>query len=149
MVELPATRGSEPVRCIAVLGPPAADGTFLERTLFTVSTPGPLPPRHQLSGFAAGLPARLERDAGGTRIQVDMRGGGPPPAAVGRLLRFRPAHAQGGPPEEPESWLLVHDISSPPAGQGAGIVFEGASVHVDRSPSSAWRRASGSRSRSS
>jgi hypothetical protein len=136
LVELPLLRDGVAARRLAVMGEPEADVFPLESVLTVTEAPAL---DAELAGNVGELVARMARDsAGSARITIAA---GPARTAIGRLVRFDPDPVRPPLPArkprlpEPPTWVLVDDISAPPAGAGpAAVVVSGRAVNVDRDP---------------
>ena len=151
----PPTATSRPAvswscRCCATAwrraGSPCSGGrtrhdVFAWRSALTVTRAPAL--AGELAGHVGELAARMARDARRPRADHDRaRARRAAPTAIGRLVRFDPdarapaaAGARAAAPEPP-TWVLVDDVSAPPAGAGAAaVVVSGRAVNVDRDPS--------------
>ena len=148
LVELPLLRDGVAARRLAVLAEPE-DGVFGLESAVTVAEAPALERR-------AGGPRRRAAGADGPRRRRPGpdrdRRHVPRPTAVGRLVRFDPDPVRPPLPKralrdpEPPTWVLVDDVSAPPAGAGsADVVISGAAVNVDRDPSGELQPGPGAR----
>jgi len=144
LAELPLLRADAPARRYGVLQPTGAAGSFHVVSLLTVAEAPALAAGDELAGRVGERAARIAREPGGrarVRIELGSASAGASAPALGQLVRFRPDPVRPALPArapiapEPDTWLLVSDVSASRAGAGPPAVdVSGPAVHVDRDP---------------